>query len=241
MSARVPKISTAESARIRLSERTVISRRERISIALAGSTQSISATCSTSATRSCERLDGVGTQPSGWSKTRARSKLDHSLIFNNRTRNLLSSRKGDEGEFRALKVLTAESYSESRPIYEREILTHLREEDRSHPGYKFICHLIDDFQMEGPNGMHVCLVFELMGETLDTYRTVFEKQMTPNLLMRKFTYQLLLALDYAHDSGVIHTGTVPSPATLLPCPLPYSIFSCNSLLSKLEIPTKVSA
>jgi len=105
-----------------------------------------------------------------------------------------------------LKVLSAESYDEKESVYEREILTHLREADRTHPGYKSICHLIDNFEQKGPNGSHVCLVFELMGETLLTFRVWFKDHMLPNPVMRKFTGQLLMALDYAHDIGVIHTG-----------------------------------
>lgn len=103
-------------------------------------------------------------------------------------------------------MLSADCYAEDQPVYEREILTHLRETDKTHPGYKYICHLIDDFEQQGPNGSHVCLVFELIGETLETFRVWFENQLLPNPIMRKFATQLLMALDYAHDNGVIHTG-----------------------------------
>lgn len=107
-------------------------------------------------------------------------------------------------------MLSAECYGQEKPIYEREILAHLRETDKSHPGYKYICQLVDDFEHDGPNGSHVCLVFELMGETLDSFRVWFAKHMLPNVLMRKFTGQLLMALDYVHDCGVIHTGILPT-------------------------------
>lgn len=110
----------------------------------------------------------------------------------------------------ALKILRADSYDEKEPLYEREILAHLREADKSHLGHKYICHLVDDFLQRGPNGSHVCLVFELIGETLQTFRVWFQDHMLPNLIMRKFTRQLLMALDYAHDSGVIHTGLFPN-------------------------------
>lgn len=33
-------------------------------------------------------------------------------------------------------------------------------------GYKFICHLKDEFEYQGPNETHVCLVFQLCGERL---------------------------------------------------------------------------
>lgn len=115
----------------------------------------------------------------------------------------------------AMKILSAESYNEEHPVYEREILEHLREADKSHPGYNSICHLQDDFELQGPNGNHICLVFELMGETLDSFRTLFAKHMIPNMLMRKFAFYLLVALDYAHENGVIHTGMKISICSIL--------------------------
>lgn len=118
-------------------------------------------------------------------------------------------RPNDEHQFRALKVLSAECYGQGHPIFEREILTHLRAGNRKLLGYKHVCHLVDDFELEGPNGNHVFLVLELMGENLRTFVVWFQEDMLPTALMRRFTYQLvgaLDALDFAHESNVIHTG-----------------------------------
>lgn len=119
----------------------------------------------------------------------------------------------DEGHiYYALKVLSAECYGTDKDIFEREILRHLRDADKTHVGYKYICHLVDDFEHRGPNGTHVCLVLELMGETLKTFGTLFKKTMVPNSLMRRFTFYLLAGLDYAHDSNIVHTGNYqPKP------------------------------
>lgn len=103
-------------------------------------------------------------------------------------------------------MLSAESYSEDQPIFEKEILTHLRDGDRKQLGYAYVCHLVDDFKHQGPNGTHVCLVFELMGETLGSFGAWFKESMIPYSVIRRFTIQLLLALDFAHDHNVIHTG-----------------------------------
>ncbi|KXG53999.1 uncharacterized protein PGRI_010490 [Penicillium griseofulvum] len=115
-----------------------------------------------------------------------------------------------ENEYRALKVLSAECYDGTQaPIFEREILTHLRDWDRAQLGYNHVCHLLDDFEHCGPNGTHVCFVFELMGETLRSFGAWFIESRLPNSVMRRFTIQLLLALDFAHDHNVIHTDIKP--------------------------------
>ncbi|KAK2734038.1 hypothetical protein FQN57_001873 [Myotisia sp. PD_48] len=96
-----------------------------------------------------------------------------------------------------------------KDTYEREILERLRDADPSQPGYSYISTLGDSFEHHGPNGRHVCLIFQVMGETLKSFGTFFEDHMIPNSVMRRFTIQLLLALDYAHDQGVIHTDIKP--------------------------------
>ncbi|KAF4509999.1 hypothetical protein G6O67_001928 [Ophiocordyceps sinensis] len=122
----------------------------------------------------------------------------------------LRASAGNAREFVALKVLTAESYGSGRDIFERDILKHLRAQDHDQLGYSHVCHLVDDFEHEGPNGTHVCLVFELIGETLRSFGAWFPDSMIPNEVMRRFTIQLLLALDFAHDHNVIHTDIQPS-------------------------------
>ncbi|KAG6359947.1 hypothetical protein INS49_011001 [Diaporthe citri] len=115
----------------------------------------------------------------------------------------------DEKKFRALKVLSAECYDQGTDTYEREILRHLRNGSQDEAGYPYVCHLIDDFEHKGPNGTHVCLVFELMGETLASFGVWLENQRIPYILLRKFTLQLICALDFAHGCNVIHTDLKP--------------------------------
>ncbi|KAL7796099.1 kinase-like domain-containing protein [Trichoderma ceciliae] len=111
--------------------------------------------------------------------------------------------------FRALKVLSAGCYGQGYDTFEREILSHLRDGDRHHVGYSYVCHLLNEFEHQGPNGTHVCLVFELMGETLHSFGAWFSETMLPYSVMRRFAIQLLLALDFAHEHNVIHTDIKP--------------------------------
>ncbi|KAJ5349882.1 Serine/threonine protein kinase [Penicillium brevicompactum] len=116
-----------------------------------------------------------------------------------------NNRDGDLCKYLALKILSAESYGTEHHIFEREILQHLRDGDPKQFGYDQICHLVDDFEHQGPNGLHVCLVFDLIGETLESFQAWFPEGHIPNQVMRRITIQMLLALDYAHDHNVIHT------------------------------------
>ncbi|KAJ4145083.1 hypothetical protein LMH87_003943 [Akanthomyces muscarius] len=81
--------------------------------------------------------------------------------------------------------------------YEGEILRQLRDGKSTLAGYPFICHLLDDFEIEGPYGKHACLIFSLMVETLRSLGAWFEDSLVSYPSMRRFTIELALALDYA--------------------------------------------
>lgn len=107
----------------------------------------------------------------------------------------------------ALKILTAESYGGDNDIYELSILRHIKTADPDHPGYKHVICLLDDFRHAGPHGVHVCLVFEVMGEDLVALARRYRDGKLPAQLVKQVARQLLLGLDYLHRScKVVHTG-----------------------------------
>ena len=88
------------------------------------------------------------------------------------------------------------------------ILRILRDKNPSARGWKHICHLLDDFKFEGPNGRHVCLVLESLGvSALDLHDGFgIAQSFMPLNLLKRITKHALEALEYIHSCGVVHTG-----------------------------------
>lgn len=77
----------------------------------------------------------------------------------------------------------------------------------SHDGFAFTRTPVDEFQLQGPEGAHSCLVYKPMRETLFQLqrRMLGQKFVLP--LFQFYTYCLLEALDYLHTRcHIIHTG-----------------------------------
>lgn len=79
-------------------------------------------------------------------------------------------------------------------------------------GSDFILSLLDDFEISGPNGTHVCMVFELLGENILNILSKFKQEQIrgiPKTISKPIIKQLLLGLDYIHHCGIIHTDLKP--------------------------------
>lgn len=104
-----------------------------------------------------------------------------------------------------MKVLGAMFYGTENDIFELEILKHLRDGSKEHLGYQHVCRLVNDFVHEGPNGKHVCMVFELVGDSLLSFGAGFKDSMIPYPVMKRFAIQLIGAVEFVHYYDVIHT------------------------------------
>jgi len=77
----------------------------------------------------------------------------------------------------------------------------------THPGRSHIISLLDHFRHKGPNGIHVCMVFEVLGEDLLGLMQRHGNEGVPMPMVRQIAKQVLLGLDYMHRCcGIIHTG-----------------------------------
>lgn len=80
---------------------------------------------------------------------------------------------------------------------------------QSHAGRSHVISFLDHFKHKGPNGTHVCMVFEVLGENLLGLIKRHQNKGVPMHLCKQIAKQILLGLDYMHRCcGVIHTGAI---------------------------------
>ncbi|XP_042308779.1 SRSF protein kinase 2-like isoform X2 [Sceloporus undulatus] len=73
-----------------------------------------------------------------------------------------------------------------------------------------VIRFLDDFKMIGENGFHVCLVFELLGPSLQTLLTCQGAHGLPLPFVKKATQQVLQGLHFLHkECRIIHADIKP--------------------------------
>lgn len=107
----------------------------------------------------------------------------------------------------ALKIQkSAPDYAEAA----KEEIKLLQAVRRRHPGVEAVISLIDQFEHHGPNGKHVCLVFDVLGASLLKLIKRFNYKGTPLPLVRRLSRHMLEGLQFLHiNVGIIHTDLKP--------------------------------
>ncbi|EJU05906.1 kinase-like protein [Dacryopinax primogenitus] len=110
----------------------------------------------------------------------------------------------------ALKVVkSAPRYTETA-LDEIKLCQRLISADPAHPGRNHVISFLDHFRHRGPNGTHVCMVFEVLGENLLGLIKRHQNKGVPHHMVKQIAKQILLGLDYMHRKcGVIHTDLKP--------------------------------
>ncbi|MCJ1481302.1 serine/threonine protein kinase, CMGC group [Schaereria dolodes] len=120
------------------------------------------------------------------------------------------SRDKDSGRHVALKVVRSAAHYTETAIDEIKLLNKIVQANPNHPGRKHVVSLLDSFEHKGPNGVHVCMVFEVLGENLLGLIKRWNHRGIPMPLVKQITKQVLLGLDYLHrECGIIHTDLKP--------------------------------
>lgn len=120
------------------------------------------------------------------------------------------SRDNNTGKHVALKVVRSAAHYTETAIDEIKLLQRIVNAKPDHPGRKHVVSLLDSFEHKGPNGTHVCMVFEVLGENLLGLIKKWNHRGIPMPLVKQITKQVLLGLDYLHrECGIIHTDLKP--------------------------------
>lgn len=107
----------------------------------------------------------------------------------------------------ALKITNCDFIDQAAAEYELEMSQRLAKGDPQHQGSRFVRTVLDSFEISGPHGMHVCLVYEPMRETLSLFQRRFKDGRFPSLLLKACIRLLLMGLDYLHsECQMVHTG-----------------------------------
>lgn len=103
----------------------------------------------------------------------------------------------------ALKIYIHNSKANRElPIYE-----HINQVQSKSGGPPLVRQLFDSFEIQGPDGKHVCLVHELKGRTLQELKDMLPNKVFNPYVLRYFLRRIVAGLEFLHkEAHIIHTG-----------------------------------
>lgn len=128
----------------------------------------------------------------------------------------------------AMKIVrSAQGYRETA-VDEIKLLTKINMTDKDHPGHQYLIKLLDYFDHKGCNGTHICIVFEVLGESLLGLIRRYKHKGLPIKFVKQISKEILLAIDFLNRKcGIIHTDIKPENILI-------GIHQVEALLNYLE-------
>lgn len=115
-----------------------------------------------------------------------------------------------EKRYVALKIVKSAPHFTETAKDEIKILKAVRDSDPADKNRNKTVQLLNDFKITGVNGVHVCMVFEVLGHNLLKLILKSNYRGIPRNNVRKIIRQVLQGLDYLHRKcKIIHTDIKP--------------------------------
>jgi serine/threonine protein kinase len=108
-------------------------------------------------------------------------------------------------QYVALKILIANPEASKHELAILEALSHSSIQGKNH-----VMNLLDFFEHKGPNGVHRCLVFKVMGPSVadapeDLPDDVSNEQGSfPIWMVKRILHHTLLGIEFLHANGIAH-------------------------------------
>ncbi|GAB5586687.1 hypothetical protein Unana1_01587 [Umbelopsis nana] len=110
----------------------------------------------------------------------------------------------------ALKIVKSASHYTETAIDEIKLLERVSTARPEAVGRNYVAQLLDHFTHRGPNGTHICMAFEVLGENLLSVIKRYKHRGIPTNIVKQITKQVLLGLEYLHtECNIIHTDLKP--------------------------------
>ena len=133
-------------------------------------------------------------------------------------------------EFIALKIQKSAAHYREAALDEIELLASVSKAavsdqviDEFGPSYDpCVVLLLNHFDHNGPNGRHVCMSFEMLGDNLLKVIKKYDYRGIPIPIVKNFVRQILVGLDFLHrHCSIIHTDLKPENILIgTPPPVP---------------------
>ena len=114
------------------------------------------------------------------------------------------------GFYGALKIVKSASNYTEAALDETKLLLRVSQAPGGSEGRHCVVEMFDHFEVNGPHGRHVCMVFEVLGPNLLRLIKDYKYEGLPVPVVRRISRQILLGLDRLHrECGIIHTDIKP--------------------------------